>query len=248
MSEKEITLEGLDAFYTKFWDNVGYGLNPVELRRWRYMRNCVERFAPKQGEHRLLDYGCGRGILLPLMSRYGEVDAYDITSSVLERVRGLYPRVNVFSGDGGYPTPLAAESYSVVVCSEVIEHVEDQAAFVGDIYRVLKPGGLLVLTTPNGRWETRFKSGTRGLQPVENWLTRGRLRDVVSRAGFRVTETGTFATHWSCMPYQRATAYTLFKRAARRYGFWPALDALENQCASWLGRGITLYLAAVKGQ
>lgn len=47
-------------------------------------------------------------------------------------------------------TALPPASYDAIVSVEVIEHVDDDAAFVANLYQTLKPGGVAILTTPNG--------------------------------------------------------------------------------------------------
>ncbi len=44
---------------------------------------------------------------------------------------------------------IAFNSYDVVICFQVLEHIKNDVEFLKDIYRVLKPGGILLLTTPN---------------------------------------------------------------------------------------------------
>jgi 2-polyprenyl-3-methyl-5-hydroxy-6-metoxy-1,4-benzoquinol methylase len=89
-----------------------------------------------------LDVGCGLGI----QTGWLEAKGYEVTSIDIQPV---YPRALVV--DANRPLPFATESYSVVWCTEVIEHLRDPATSVGEMLRVLKPAGLLVLTTPNSR-------------------------------------------------------------------------------------------------
>ncbi len=59
---------------------------------------------------------------------------------------------SVLRVDADDPLPFPAEEFDLVWCSEVIEHVKDPAFTLGEIRRVLKPGGSLLLTTPNSKF------------------------------------------------------------------------------------------------
>jgi methionine biosynthesis protein MetW len=103
-----------------------------------------------------LDVGCGDG------ARYGarvresgvEIHGVDISEVAVEaaRARGVDARVASL----GEPLPFADASFDVVICLEVLEHLVDPAAVVHEINRVLKPGGLALLSVPNTAfWTTR---------------------------------------------------------------------------------------------
>ena len=102
----------------------------------------------------------------------------------------------------------------------------------------MQPGGLLALTTPNARWEERYKAGTHRLQPIENWLTPEALVQLLMSAGFEVIDLATFGVHWSNMPYRTNRLYALLKKVGRRLGAWNAVEDFESWVARCLGRGI----------
>ncbi|MGJ3243116.1 MAG: class I SAM-dependent methyltransferase [Opitutales bacterium] len=87
-----------------------------------------------------LDIGCREGH----QARWLESRGYRVTAIDIEQV---YPKAEVVDVDQGLPYP--ENTYDLVWCSEVIEHLRDPAAFVAEAKRVLRPGGRLVLTTPN---------------------------------------------------------------------------------------------------
>lgn len=255
MSEPDGTIEAsaeVDRYYLDLWRRSGFALNPPELRRWRWMARAIARHAPESAlgpasrAGAVLDYGCGSGRFLPLLQALerGPVVGFDVTRSVLEAVAERHPDVEVVTGSGVYPTPLADATFDLAMSSEVIEHVEDQSGFVADLARVLAPGGLLVLTTPNARFERRYKAGTRGLQPIENWLDRASLDTLLEDAGFEILDRATTGAHWANLPYQRWWIYRLIKRIGRRFRLWSPIDGFEHWLAGRLGRGITLLVAA----
>jgi len=104
---------------------------------------------------RALDVGCGAGRLAVALARRGfEVDGVDVAASVVEQAAQLASEAGIsarfFVADFRQPDArFPDETYDLVVCSEVVEHVESWRSVLDNIARVLKPGGLLLLTTPN---------------------------------------------------------------------------------------------------
>lgn len=100
---------------------------------------------------RVLDAGCGVGYGSALLADAGarEVVAVDKDKSIAADVESsMPPNVAVEVGD---VTQLEhpADSFDLVVCFEVIEHVPEPDAVLDELHRVLRPGGLLVVSTPN---------------------------------------------------------------------------------------------------
>lgn len=94
----------------------------------------------------ILDVGCGTGGLWTYLKdrfhRYAGVDAvrYDGLPAAIEFVQADVDR---------HPLPLPANSFDAVVAVETIEHLENPRAFVRELVRLAKPGGWVVVTTPN---------------------------------------------------------------------------------------------------
>lgn len=102
---------------------------------------------------RILDLGCGPGFLL----RHLDARAYhcvglEMRADVALEARESAPGTEVALGDGTR-LPFADRTFDAVVALEVLEHVNDDALLLAEIRRVMRPGGLLMLTTPHaGRW------------------------------------------------------------------------------------------------
>ncbi|WP_240902228.1 class I SAM-dependent methyltransferase [Wenzhouxiangella sp. XN24] len=97
-------------------------------------------FVPDGAGRTALDVGCRSGT----QSQWMEQRGYTVTSIDINRV---YEQCQVVDVNNGLPFPEA--SFDLIWCSEVIEHLVSPEAFVSECNRVLKPGGRLVLTTPN---------------------------------------------------------------------------------------------------
>ena len=102
---------------------------------------------PGEGK-RALDVGARAGV----QTRWLESRGYKVTSIDMEP---LFPEC--LQVDANRKLPFADESFDLIWCSEVIEHLEDPAFALSELRRVTKPGGTLVLTTPNSyAWLFRF--------------------------------------------------------------------------------------------
>jgi SAM-dependent methyltransferase len=102
---------------------------------------------------RLLDVGCATGVLLELARLRGwETHGVDVSTYATQIARDYY-NLDVFTGElveAGF----AEASFDLVVMDDLIEHVPDPTALILECHRILRPGGLLTLNTPNrsGLW------------------------------------------------------------------------------------------------
>ena len=138
----------------------------------------------------LLDLACGGGLLAPHVG----VDLSP-TALPVAREHGVAPvRGDVLR------LPFADTVADVVVAGEVLEHVDDPAALVGEACRVLRPGGTLVLDTIASTWWGRFSSITVGeripggppkrLHDAALFVDRRALVRTAAAQGVRLTLTG----------------------------------------------------------
>jgi methionine biosynthesis protein MetW len=118
-----------------------------------------------EGGETLLDVGCGEGTLAAMArEKFRAVHGIDISHEAVRLaaehgVRAV--RVNLNTE----PIPHPDMSFDAVVTLDVIEHVFDPVRFVREIHRVLRPGGALVISTPNIRKLQRIWSIVRGRFP-----------------------------------------------------------------------------------
>lgn len=100
---------------------------------------------------RALEVGFGAGVYLPTLAEsYREVVATDLDQAHLEYVRPLlvrYPNLRLETDDIT-ASRLPDGSFDLILCSEVLEHIPDSTRVIAGIRRLIKPGGILVLSTP----------------------------------------------------------------------------------------------------
>ena len=178
-------VEKFSRLAAEWWDPHGkfavlHKFNPVRLS---YIRDhATARFArdphgprPLDGL-RLLDIGCGGGLLAEPMARLGaDVVAIDPseTNIATARVHGEEAGLAIdYRAATAEQIAAAGETFDVILNMEVVEHVTDPAAFVAVCGRLLKPGGLMFVATLNRTWKS-FAFAIIGAEYVLGWLPRG---------------------------------------------------------------------------
>jgi SAM-dependent methyltransferase len=157
----------------------------LDIENYWFRRHQVvyQRLAPRCADREVLEAGCGEGYGADLIAGVARrVVAVDYDEAAVAHVRSRYPRVEVMQANLA-ELPLADASVDVVVNFQVIEHLWDQAQFVAECARVLRPSGLLMVSTPNritfspGRDTPLNPFHTRELNAVE-------LTELLVDAGF----------------------------------------------------------------
>ncbi|MFI9509829.1 class I SAM-dependent methyltransferase [Nocardia sp. NPDC052566] len=134
----------------------------------------------------VLEAGSGEGYGADMIADVAaEVTGLDYDASAVEHVRARYPRVEMIQGNLA-DLPLPDASVDVVVNFQVIEHLWDQGQFLRECLRVLRPGGELLISTPN---RITFSPGRD--TPLNPFHTRelnaAELTELLIEAGFEVT-------------------------------------------------------------
>lgn len=130
-------------------------LHGYEVARWSALQHFLERVAPignRSSSLTVLDYGAGSGLFVDLWKGVfpgATLHAVDVSSVALEQLVQRHPelsgRVGLVQGDRA---PYPDAQFDVIASVEVLEHVLDLDAYLRDVYRLLKPGGVFVWTTP----------------------------------------------------------------------------------------------------
>jgi 2-polyprenyl-3-methyl-5-hydroxy-6-metoxy-1,4-benzoquinol methylase len=167
--------------------------------------------AGKQG--RVLDLGCAQGNAALLLAEAGlEAWAVDLRSEFLDYAARKYERGKFRRcAANSEALPFANGSFNLVVWGEVIEHMAYPEKTLGEIRRVLRPGGHLVLSTPNGQ---RMHTGlptfaqvtdraalvSRQFKPDDDGhlflFARRELERLLEACGFRLQEHHYTGTPW----------------------------------------------------
>ena len=113
----------------------------------------ASRFASSRS---VLDLGCGSGYGSAILARSARyVIAVDISSEAISYARQSYPQPGIhYLIANCSRLPISTGSLDLVVCFEVVEHLNEQQQLLEETARVLKPDGLLVISTPNRLYYT----------------------------------------------------------------------------------------------
>ncbi|MEE3329279.1 MAG: class I SAM-dependent methyltransferase [Myxococcota bacterium] len=150
--------------------------------------------APGPGQNRLLDVGCGSGLLLARMRSMGwDIAGVEPDASGAQAARQRLPGAEIFSDIADAP----AAAFDAIVSSHVVEHLADPQVTLSGCLRALKPGGRIVISTPNptSAGAARFGSSWLHWDPPRHLQLFGssNLAALLERVGFSDVRTETSA-------------------------------------------------------
>ncbi|WP_299490488.1 bifunctional 2-polyprenyl-6-hydroxyphenol methylase/3-demethylubiquinol 3-O-methyltransferase UbiG [Acaryochloris sp. IP29b_bin.137] len=150
------------AFYdqqaSQWWNETAtiFPLSKLNPLRFQYF----DRFIPNWRGLKVLDVGCGGGYTCEFLAQRGaRVTGIDPSAACIEvatdHAEEMGLTINYHVGVGEI-LPFACDLFDVVVCVDVLEHVQSVAATVTEIGRVIQPGGLFCFDTINRTWQSRW--------------------------------------------------------------------------------------------
>ena len=196
------------ALAADWWDPHGssamlHKLNPVRLA---YIRDQIDLHWHVDARERYalagrsaIDVGCGAGLLAEPLARMGAavtgVDAApENIAAAKAHATGQGLAITYHAGE---LVALPAATFDLVTSMEVVEHVTDPAAFIGELAARLAPGGLMILSTPNRTmWSKlllveaaeRVGAVPRGTHDWDQFLKPEELTEMLEGAGLEVID------------------------------------------------------------
>jgi len=167
-----------------WWDPNGrmaplHKINPLRLG---YIRDAACRKFGRNAKRlncleglRILDIGCGAGLLCEPLTRLGaqligvDPSASNIAAAWLHADKG---QLSIDYRCSTVEQMDAHERFDIVLAMEVVEHVSDVGLFLNRCAAMLKPGGMMVISTLNRNWKS-FALAIVGAEYVLRWLPRG---------------------------------------------------------------------------
>ena len=186
----------------------------------------------------VLDLGCGDGFFAKVA--FGQLDVgLDVKDSRIDEVvSSTYKKIVIYDG---HKIPLKTHSVNTVVSNCVLEHIENLDEVLGEIYRVLKPGGRFLTTVMAKPWEENlagsllmgnsYKAWMRKKQVHFNLLDSGEWKGEFKKAGFKIREEIGYLSPAACrlidichyLSLPSLVLYTL----TGKWTFWPNLAPIS---------------------
>jgi SAM-dependent methyltransferase len=175
-----------------FIDNDEDFFHHLEENHWwfvgrrRIVFELIQYYIPRPA--RVLDAGCGTGYTARELARFGEVSAFDTAPQAVAYAAAR--RLAVKQGEVT-AIPYADGEFDLVTALDVLEHVEDDRQALAELLRVLKPGGILILTVPAYQF---LWSPHDEVNHHKRRYTAGELRRKTQEAGFHVLKLSYYNT------------------------------------------------------
>ena len=149
------------------FSSIRFTVNPV---RFGYFRRVLDQERMiERGKRKLLDVGCGGGLLSEELARVGfEVTGIDPAPETIEtaRAHAATSKLDIeYRIGSGEQLPFPDASFDHVACCDVLEHVDDVDRVIGEIARVLRPDGLFFYDTVN----RTFRSKIVVIKVMQDW-------------------------------------------------------------------------------
>lgn len=244
-----------DALRARFYAATDYQAIPGGRKKLDYIFALVRRLQAANPGLRVLDVGCGNGPLtFPVAALGCAVTGVDVNAASIEKNRAdrRFPNARFAVVPGA--TFDLGETFDLIICSEVLEHLDVPQPLVDSIARHLAPGGTLMVTVPNG-WGPREVLGR-----VEIFLRRrlgiGRVIDPLRRAFGMLDHATKCAVHTSNPDQDHVQKFTtgemrgIFAKAGLSivetvnsififgvvFGKSPGVDRFDSRLADFLPR------------
>jgi SAM-dependent methyltransferase len=236
------TASGLREFY----ENPDVPLTSGPDRARRQARMLAEVLRDVAAPALIVDIGCGDGLATSIAAQLNPGHRFvgvDWSADAMRQAseRGL---TLVRAGVDGASLPLASEAADVVIMSELIEHLVDTDLALEQAWRILKPGGSLLLSTPNlAAWYNRGLLAV-GIQPVFSEVS---LRGVYGRPGSQVAGHLHMFTSRALTGLLAARGFSAIRVAGARYHDVPRpLRPLDRVFCAWPSAASILLVHARK--
>lgn len=160
----------------------------ADIKRLEFIIRTLKQHLPEGAT--VLDVGCGNGIIARGLGNEGfNVYGIDVSQKAIEKARALTDNTNVrFDVISAEALVADGQRYHAVICSEVLEHLNQPEKLLDVLYRSLTDNGVLIVTVPNGMGprEVLVTKPVIALQKKDNWVWRCILK-VKGAMGYKGT-------------------------------------------------------------
>jgi 2-polyprenyl-3-methyl-5-hydroxy-6-metoxy-1,4-benzoquinol methylase len=175
---------------TSFFYKLGYG----NFQKFYFdnLFNPLKPYINKITSGKVLDVGCAYGFMLERMPDSFEKFGVDVSEYAISIAKKRLPSAVFVISDAEKSLPFQEETFDVVICNDVLEHLENPAMALENIKKVLKKGGILYINTPN---LNSFRKKILGFADKKehhiSMFSHKNLLDLLGTGGFKVEK------HWT---------------------------------------------------
>lgn len=133
------------------WDDMLI-YSPAPRHRRRVVLKLLKKYAQENAS--LHDIGCGNGFFLrEIKKKFNNLalSGSDISEITINRINKLFEDINFTVFNFGKKINGELDRYDIITCCEVIEHIENLKIAINNFKKILKPGGIVILTLPRGK-------------------------------------------------------------------------------------------------
>lgn len=178
--EKSETIDNQIDYYNHYWRERVLKLNPAQICRLAEILKAISNIKDINTKNfDICDLGCGIGWLSNELVKFGDVMGVDLSPVGVQLASDRWKSVKAFEAQNILEWRPDTQ-FDIVVSSEVIEHILDKQSFMATVNSIVKTGGYLILTTPNGKAKKAWDGGDQGAQMIEDWVTPKELKRLIS--------------------------------------------------------------------
>jgi SAM-dependent methyltransferase len=237
---------------SSIWDDWWGGITPLsEIQMWDFYggRQWITKYVPRFGK--VIEGGCGVGRYVFYLKKLGiEIEGIDFSEAVIEKLgkvkNELVPEAYFKLGDVTN-LPYESNSLSGYISLGVVEHfIEGPENPISEAYRVLRPGGIAIVTTPNKSFLINYRSILRKIKNIIKIIIRREiieppffqyeysptnLSDFLYKQGFHVSRSEACDLLY---PFCEIGGFTGENLQKGRFSYWFS-NTFENTCLKKLG-------------
>jgi SAM-dependent methyltransferase len=192
----------------------------------------------RRGTFEICELGCTTGWLAQELTAIGRVTGVDPDAERIAQARARYANVQFETAD--LLSWMPQREFDLVVSNEVIEHLSEKRRYLDTIRRLVKPGGWVLLTTPNKKLKPYWDAADMGEGLFEDWLTMRELRALF--ANFDIVQHRTFLFDFAYTGVYRWLNAKKLRALLVACGVAPLYDALRQS----MGDGLYQLLVCKK--